>query len=113
MKEGFCWPAFFFGFAWAFAVRCWVVGALLLSVTIALAVAMTFLGLAELQRTLVWLGFMALIGWSANDWRRATLVRGGWQFDSVVAAPDRDSAMLRWLDRQAVARVSTPPPAIV
>lgn len=92
-------------------MRCWVVAALLLSVTIALAVVMQFLGLAELQRTLVWLGYMALIGWSANDWRRATLVRNGWQFDSVIAAPDRDRALLRWLDRQAAVPSSRPLPA--
>ena len=48
------------------------------------------------------IGFSAVVGFCANDWRRAKLHRQGYRLQGVVAATDMDSARRRWFDLHPV-----------
>jgi len=98
IKEGFCWPAFFFGPVWALWHRMWFACLGLLSVLIALGIAETILRLDPMTYSAVMFGVAGIIGFSGNDWRRNALTARGWQTAGLSAAPDRDLALRRFID---------------
>lgn len=98
IKEGFCWPAFFFGPFWALYHRMWFAGLAILSVAILLAVVETILHVDPLTYSAVSIGVAALIGFHGNDWRRTALTVRGWRMSGLSAAADRDSAFRRFVD---------------
>lgn len=98
VKEGFCWPAFFFGIAWALAKGLWLVALALVGVAVALTIGLTLIGADPPVAMATWLAFALIVGFGANDWRRAKLARQGLRLSGVIAAPGRDSALRRWFD---------------
>ena len=102
VKEGFCWPAFFFGVVWALVKGLWLAALVLAGVSVALAIGLTLIGADPAVATAVWLAFALIVGFGANDWRRAKLARQGLRFSGVIAAPGRDSALRRWFDLNPV-----------
>lgn len=96
IREGFCWPAFFFTFFWALWHRLWLVAGALFLVLIAVSVVLELAGVAPSARLVTTFGLYALIGLVANDIRRWQVERRGWRLDSVVAGQDADEAIWRW-----------------
>jgi len=98
VAEGFVWMAAIFGPAWALWHGMWR-HALMLAVGWGLLmVIFSGLQVADNVRNLVALAYMVLIGFQAHDWQRGELVRRGYDFLGVVAAPDRELALLRYLE---------------
>ncbi len=100
LKEGFCWPAFFFSFLWALWHRLWLVALLLVLASVAIEAAMSQLGANDAVRGAVTLGFAVFVGATANDWRRGALAKLGYRLTDIVAAGDADAACRRWGDAQ-------------
>ena len=98
IKEGFCWPAFFFGPFWALYHRMWFTCLGVLSLTILLAVVETVLHVDPVTYGAISIGIAALIGFHGNDWRRTALDARGWRMGGLSAAADRDSAFRRFVD---------------
>ena len=55
------------------------------------------------------LAYGLIIGFGANDWRRAGLARRGWRQAGVVAAIDADAALRRHYDLHGVPGVPDDP----
>lgn len=110
VKEGFCWPAFFFGILWALSSGLWLAALLMAGVAAALILAFNILGIDPLTAMAAWFAFALLIGFEANDWRRARLARRGWGFAGVIAADGRDAAIRRWFDLNPAATAPSAPP---
>jgi hypothetical protein len=98
IKEGFCWPAFFFGPFWALWHRMWFVCLGVFAVIILMAVAEAILRVDPMTYSAVSVGVAALIGFNGNDWRRTALSARGWQMSGLSAAADRDAAFRRFVD---------------
>lgn len=98
IKEGFCWPAFFFGPFWALWHRMWFVCLGIFAVAILMAVAEAILRVDPLTYGAVSIAVAALIGFHGNDWRRTALTARGWQMSGLSAAADRDTAFRRFVD---------------
>jgi len=96
VKEGFCWPAFLFTLLWALFHRLWWVLLGLFVVGLALSLALEALALHPLIEGAAMLGYQLIIGYVANDLRRWTLARRGFEQVAVVAAPDRAAAEQRF-----------------
>ncbi len=103
VREGFSWPAALFTVFWALYHRLWYGAALLLALGLALGAMLAWLGLGPLAETALEAGYLALVGFTANDWRRAALTRRGWLLADVVAARNAAQAEQRLFDRQAAA----------
>ncbi|HEY4135985.1 MAG TPA: DUF2628 domain-containing protein [Alphaproteobacteria bacterium] len=102
VKEGFSWPAFLFGFAWALGSRLWIVAAALLALSLALGVVFEELNLDGLTASLVFFGIAVIVGFLGNDWRRMALRRRGYRDSGVVTAGDMETAIRRFLDLQSI-----------
>jgi hypothetical protein len=98
VKEGFCWPAFFFSVVWALWNRMWLSALLFLVVIVAADVAAEALGLPPNLGLALNLAIALLIGWGANDLRRWSLAREGYALEGIVAATGEDAATRRWFD---------------
>lgn len=109
VKEGFCWPAFFFGPLWALWHRLWQIAAILLVCQLALgAVVETVAGQGPLEAVLG-LAFATLVGFVANDARRWTLERRDFTMTSVVVGRDAETALHRFLTSDAAFTASPRP----
>ncbi|MET4701892.1 hypothetical protein ABIE65_004941 [Constrictibacter sp. MBR-5] len=95
VKDGFCWPAFFLTFVWALWHRMWLTAVLLLAGSLAVGAGGELAGLSQTAQAALGLGFSIFIGTSANDWRRASLRRRGWDDGSSVVAANREAAEWR------------------
>ena len=108
VKEGFCWPAALFSFAWALWHGMWLVGLLLLAVDVALGAAILAIGADPLSAAALGIGWSAAVGYLANDLRRRSLARRGFVESAVVAADDRASAEYRYFRSAESFRPSSP-----
>jgi hypothetical protein len=99
VKEGFSWPALIFTAFWALWHRMWLVFVILLVAGVALEFALTISGADEISALAISLGYSLFVGFGANDWRRRSLARRGMQLMGIVAAPDAEAALHRYVDR--------------
>ena len=98
VKEGFAWGAFFFSVIWALWHRMWVAAVALLAILALIDVGGDLAGLDPVSDFALGLAVALLIGWGANDWRRASLARQGFELAGIVAATGHDAALRRWFD---------------
>lgn len=99
VREAFCWPAALFTVFWALYHRLWGVAVALLAAGAALGGGMVWLGLDAASQVVVEIGFMAIVGGNANDWRRRRLERRGYVAFGVVTGRNGTSAEQRLFDR--------------
>ncbi len=98
IKEGFCWPAFFLGPLWALWHRLWLAALVLLVADLGLSGTALLLRLDGLSQGAVAVGFVAIVGFVANDLRRRRLERRHYALAAVVSAAGREAAEWRFLD---------------
>jgi hypothetical protein len=99
VKEGFCWPAFFFSVLWALWCRLWLV-ALGFFAAEAVANAVMAWVHADLRSQLaVSVGLAVIVGLVANDLHRWTLERRGFILHDIITGGDGDAAERRFFDR--------------
>lgn len=98
VKEGFCWPAFFFTFVWALWHRLWLLAVLLLAGHLVLDAAVYAFGADPVSATALDIGYQVVVGILANDLRRRALERRGFAEAAVVSGPNRERALAAYLD---------------
>jgi len=98
IKEGFSWPAFFFGILWALWNRLWIAGALLLATTAAVHLVSQSMITGRFGQTAVTLGLAVIVGLIGNDLRRWTLDRADFRFAGIASGPNADEALRRFFD---------------
>jgi len=99
VREGFSWGAFLFTVLWALWHRLWLAAILLLLAALAIGVAVELAGLDSLTETVLMLALALYAGFAGNDWRRARLLRRGYEEAAAVAAADLVEAERRYFDR--------------
>ncbi len=97
VKEGMCWPAFFFSFVWAAWHRLWWASLALLAAVVA---ASAILAAAGAAGALCGLALAAFVGGAANDWRGRALERRGRRLVAVVAGRNAEDAARRFFERE-------------
>lgn len=98
VKEGFSWPAFVFSFFWALWHRLWWEALALFAFTTGVNLAVAGAGFGETAAGAVSLAVAIAVGLLANDLHRKALRRKGFVETEVVAAPNRETALGRFLD---------------
>ncbi len=99
IKDGFCWPAFVFSLLWALWHRLWLGGLIMFAGELAIDRLADWTAVHRALEVALLLGWMLLIGFEANDWRRRKLSRQGYLFAAVVAAHSLGEAERRFFDK--------------
>ncbi len=99
VREGFCWPAALFTVLWTLYHRLWLTTVALLAAAAVLGVAIAWFGLDPASQVVIEIGFLALVGSNAGDWRRRGLARRGYIPFGVVTGRDFAAAEQRLFDR--------------
>ena len=99
VKEGFCWPAFFFNIVWALFKGLWITAIILFLAQILVQTGAQALGLSQEAQSIVTIGFFILVGLFANDLRRFELERRGYREVGVIAASHLSAAEQRAFER--------------
>ncbi len=101
VKQGFSWPAFFFGLIWAIIKRLWIVAlilALISLVSSGLMVTFVEQGMLNSQAAdtflyLVNLGVALVLGTQGNVLREKALEQRGYQFKQRLDAANPEAAL--------------------
>ena len=97
IKEGFCWPAFFFSLFWALWHRLWLVTLGLAAANVAAGVIVFQSGANEAVNIVISFGIALLLGFIGNDLRRAKLEWRGFREGGIVLARTSEAAVRRYL----------------
>jgi len=92
VKEGFCWPAFFFGVLWALAQRLWLVVLGSFALLLAINGVLQYFGLGPGEAFVCSTAFQLLLGFEANDLRRWTLARKGYTTIGIASGRTLEEA---------------------
>jgi hypothetical protein len=99
VKQGFCWPAFFFGGIWSLVSKMWgITGLILLAAILVSAVEISIAsadaGSAALFSFVMSMGLAVIIGYNGNEWRSKNLIGKGYFIEKVgVSAANKDAAI--------------------
>ena len=108
IAEGFSWPALLSGPVWLIWNQAWY--GLLAYSAVGLALAGIWSAIDPASHALLVLGFLWLVGASANDWLRREWSRRGWRMVDLVLAGNRTQALIIHLGRSARQHRSAAPP---
>lgn len=98
VREGFAVLALVFPMIWLLFHRMWLVLFAFILVAATVNIGFVMLGLSETIAGWVTLAITLLFALNANDLRRWTLERRGFQFVGVVSGRNRDECEIRFFD---------------
>ena len=101
VKEGFCWPAAALGMFWALWHRLWLVAVVLLAANVVVALATALAGAGPQVQGAVSLGFAAIVGFVANDFRRWTMERRGFAWVGIASGRRLEDAERTFLETES------------
>jgi hypothetical protein len=100
VKQGWCWPAFFFSLIWAMVAKMWElgVGYLVFSIILGIVVAASDGGDGgETLINIVSLAINIIFGVNGNAWREKNLLSRGFELRDTVTAANKDGAIALFL----------------
>ena len=98
VKEGFSWPAFILSVFWALWHRLWLAALIFFAANTVLGVGLVLAGADALSASVALFGLAVIIGWTANDMRRAKLSAQGFAERAPVIASTGETAILRYFE---------------
>jgi hypothetical protein len=101
VKQGWCWPAFFFEWIWALFSKMWALGFGVLIGSFILGVVAAMAGASE-EAINGLSGLLSLIlcfvfGVNGNEWREKNLLSRGFDFKDTVTAANKEGAIALFL----------------
>jgi len=89
VKIGWSWPAFFFGWVWAFFKKMWLLGGAVLCglfvIGVIFAVADMNQEAADILNLLTCLGLSITFGINGNKWRESSLLSRGFTLRDIIS----------------------------
>lgn len=98
VAEGFSVFAFVLAPVWMLINRLWLALVVYVVAIVALELAMAALGTHDLWQALIGLAIHLVIGFEADEIRRWSLARKGWQSVAVVTGRDAEEGEARFLE---------------
>ncbi|RJS91685.1 DUF2628 domain-containing protein [Salinisphaera sp. Q1T1-3] len=102
VKQGFSWPAMFFGVFWLAYKMMWKWLAIIGGIIIVLSILSTVLPstqqaqiATDLVCNLITLGLWILVGFRGNDWYRETMATRGFTKKGTFEAESKDDALAK------------------
>jgi hypothetical protein len=105
VKQGWSWPGFFFNIIWALIKKMWVLGGVLLFVSIAIGVVEGTIEASSGKEAASGLNVLTSIlnivvsvvfGVNGNKWREKNLLSRGYEYQDTVEAQNPEAAIASW-----------------
>jgi len=96
VKQGWSWPAFFFGFIWAMTKKLWAIGFGVLAGAFVVGFILAVAGAGEggdLLMNIASLIVSIIFGLNGNSWRRNNLISRGYEQADIVTAANQEDAL--------------------
>ena len=97
IKEGFCWPAFFFSIFWSLWHRLWLVALGIVAANFVAGIIIWQSGANQMVNIVISCSVASLLGYMGNDFRRAKLEWQGFTERGIVLAQTAETAVRRYL----------------
>jgi Protein of unknown function (DUF2628). len=98
IKEGFCWPAFFFSLLWTLWHRLWIVALGLVAANLVITALVLQIGTNEAVPIIISFSIALMFGFMGNDFRRSKLEKHGYTERGLVMDRTAEAAMRRYLE---------------
>ena len=98
VKEGFCWPAFFFSVFWTLWHRLWLVALGLVAANLVISVLIFQIGSDEAVIIVVSYSIALMLGFMGNDFRRSKLEKHGFTERGLVIDRTAEAAVRQYLE---------------
>ena len=98
ISEGFSVKAFVFTYLWSLFNRLWVFTFIALALHVFFISALYNIGATPQIISFTNLLISFYIGFSANQWKEATLIKNGYKLTEIVAAKNLSCAQLKFFD---------------
>ena len=117
VKDGFAWSALIFSFLWLLFNRCWIAALAVLAVSVGLSAVGEFYPRLTDAVGMVGFLFSLLVALEANNWRRWSLSRKGYQELGPVTGSNRAECERRFFENwisgsAAVTAAPVPRPSV-
>lgn len=108
VKQGWSWPGFFFNFIWALIKRMWVIGVVLIILSIALGFVEGTVEVSSGKEVAsvinVFVSILNLViavvfGVKGNQWREKNLITRGYKYQDTVDAQNPEAAIALWFTK--------------
>lgn len=99
IEEGFCWSAFLFQWVWALYQRLWAMAVSIIGFNLLLTYCSTHGFIHPISVSAIQIGFLVMIGFSANDLRRDQLRKRGYITTDIVTSDNLVGAEQRYFER--------------
>lgn len=99
IREGFNIIAFLFGVFWALYNRMWLEAFVIFAVLFSISLAREYHNLDEITAGILQFSVNILIGFQANDLRRANLAKRGYIMSDIVVSDNELRAQQRYFER--------------
>ncbi len=100
IKEGFCWPAFFFSLFWTLWHRLWLVTLGLVASNSVISVLVSQIGTNEAVTIVISFSITLLLGFMGNDFRRSKLEKHGFTERGLVMDRTAEAAVRLYVEAQ-------------
>ena len=100
IKEGFCWPAFFFSVFWTLWHRLWLVALGLVAANLVISVLVFQIRTNEAVTIVVSLSIALMLGFMGNDFRRSKLEKHGFTERGLVMDRTAEAAVRLYIESQ-------------
>ena len=101
VKQGWSWPAFFFGLFWALYKRMWILAASLFGFIVLSSVLIPATTEGQLISNVLFLGLNLTISLKGNQWYATLLETQGYQHQMQVEARNPSEALARSAEQKA------------
>ena len=98
IKEGFCWPAFFFSLFWTLWHRLWLAALGLVAANLVISVLIFQIGTNEVVAIVVSCSIALMLGFMGNDFRRSKLEKQGFIERGHVIDRTAEAAVRQYLE---------------
>ena len=103
IKQGYCWPAFFFSYIWAMVSKMWVLGIgaliaiLVLGLVVEISIPTNLISIKNFIINLVAIAISMYFGSNGNQLREKSLLSRGFELEDTVTASNKDGAVALFL----------------
>ncbi|WP_158774070.1 DUF2628 domain-containing protein [Cobetia sp. L2A1] len=101
VKQGWSWPAFFFGVFWALYKRIWMLAACLFGFIVLSSMLIPATMEGQLISNVLFLGLNLTISLKGNQWYASLLETQGYQYQMQVEARNPNEALARSAEQKA------------